>query len=976
MNQQVLPPSARGAIEAATALAPGMLARFYLPVPEERNLSELNERIASTLAPLACTVSPMSVSVPGELMLSFPDRTFVDSAGAFDAARALESDLALPVAEPEIFHAVMAVEPGFPVEPDIEESAAALMPGCWADPEPRIEQDHDWALKRIRIHEAWDYAERQARPSRGEGIVIAQPDTGVTRHPELHDVLSAGAYNLVDPSRPNDATDPMDYAGTPGHGTGTASVLISGAPGAVHGSAPRARHMPIRAIHSVMRLSQTRVAQAMDRAVDEGADVITMSLGGIYSFALQRALERAVAADVIVLAAAGNCVNFVVWPARFDDCIAVAGTDYDDAPWRGSCRGPDVDIAAPAQNVYRASAQDRGAGQGQGTSFAVALTAGVAACWLAYHGRASVIAAAHAQHTSVQKLFRRMLQATARTPQGEWDVYSMGPGIVDALALLQADFDTGRDTEGPEIPESRRPLDRSIRGFALETAFAPAQAQVDWVRHGPEASLLVLHAHVRSGCTVREGGQVTVEVSSKGLAAALENATGNGALPSAPAPEAVPPSAPQSPPENDLEAPPLDSVSFNAAPIGAPALRLPSKLQAPPAPPDEVQARRRILAAGQLARPGGGRGGLEGMFQQENTLPPDARLPEPDAVLGEVERIAKALPQREIGDPQAFRQAMDILLRHGDRALRKLLVHGHGPGHDVNADELGALEAIIETDGSRPSFLLDDGLPPEQHPFYGIWETQIKGARTRIQQAARAIGRIQPKGGHASSFLGTGSLVDRDKQYVLTNFHVLDDARTKLGIPMTLSGSTLTVHGGLEIDFVGEAGGFGRNRFQVTGALLPAGYGRGFGFVDAALLRIEAIDDASVLPAAAIPLSADPAFANGGMASVFTIGFPGRPQPTPNTEVDWGFVITTLFGDRFGFKRLAPGRFTQALATDVRDTREIVFGHDASTFGGASGSLLFAHVGEGHFAGVTKRANHAISAAAAAQALRAIGVPM
>jgi serine protease len=66
-------------------------------------------------------------------------------------------------------------------------------------------------------------------------------------------------------------------------------------------------------------------------------------------------LKRAVEADVIVLAAAGNCVEFVVWPARYEDCIAVAGTSAADQPWQGSCRGPDVAISAPGQNVYRAT---------------------------------------------------------------------------------------------------------------------------------------------------------------------------------------------------------------------------------------------------------------------------------------------------------------------------------------------------------------------------------------------------------------------------------------------------------------------------------------------------------------------------------------------------------------------------------------------------------------------------------------------
>src|SRR5262249_42476634 len=160
----------------------------------------------------------------------------------------------------------------------------------------------------------------------------------------------------------------------------------------------------------VALLSQVSVARAIDWAVDHGAEVITMSLGGVFSFSLHRSIARAVQADVIVLAAAGNCVRFVVWPARFDECLAVAGTNSPDKPWPGSCRGAAVDVAAPGQNVIRASIP-RGTGpggsdvgQGQGTSFAVALTAGVAALWLAHHGRANLIAEARARGETLQAM--------------------------------------------------------------------------------------------------------------------------------------------------------------------------------------------------------------------------------------------------------------------------------------------------------------------------------------------------------------------------------------------------------------------------------------------------------------------------------------------------------------------------------------------------------------------------------------------
>ena len=182
-----------------------------------------------------------------------------------------------------------------------------------------------------------------------------------------------------------------------------------------------------------------------------------MSLGGIPASALHRAIRRAVDADIIVMAAAGNCVRLVVWPARYDECIAVAATNSDDQPWPGTCRGASVDISAPGQNVYRAVVPPSGpsaadtVGQGQGTSFAVALTAGVAALWLAHHGRDTVVSAARARGETVQAMFRRLLQSTARRPT-PWDSHQMGPGIVDARALLEADLDLGVGQQAATAP--------------------------------------------------------------------------------------------------------------------------------------------------------------------------------------------------------------------------------------------------------------------------------------------------------------------------------------------------------------------------------------------------------------------------------------------------------------------------------------------------------------------------------------------
>jgi hypothetical protein len=283
--------------------------------------------------------------------------------------------------------------------------------------------------------------------------------------------------------------------------------------------------MPIRAIESVVQITLGTVAEAVDWAVEHGAHVITMSLGGFFSFSMQRALRRAVQADVIVLAAAGNCIGAVVWPARFDECIAVAGVDARGVKWSGSCSGSTVDISAPAQNVWRAAIPD-GAGRSQGTSFAVALTAGVAALWLAHHGRANLVAAARARGETLQVMFRRMVGATARRPDG-WDSFDMGAGIVDARALLAADLDVDRGRESvPPPSDARTAAALTVAGLVAEEIGPAAVLQdpPDWYIHGPELSWRLLQrARDQAGGVLVDEGAPDRPAPSDDLDGAVDN---------------------------------------------------------------------------------------------------------------------------------------------------------------------------------------------------------------------------------------------------------------------------------------------------------------------------------------------------------------------------------------------------------------------------------------------------------------------
>jgi serine protease len=133
------------------------------------------------------------------------------------------------------------------------------------------------------------------------------------------------------------------------------------------------------------------MARAIAAAVDAGAHVISISAGGLWSWALARAVRDATRRGVVIVAAAGNHVRTVVWPARFPDVIALGATDRDDQPWRGSSRGPRVALTAPGVAVPCAKAGG-GLRPGTGTSYATALTAGAVATWLSFHGRDRLLA--------------------------------------------------------------------------------------------------------------------------------------------------------------------------------------------------------------------------------------------------------------------------------------------------------------------------------------------------------------------------------------------------------------------------------------------------------------------------------------------------------------------------------------------------------------------------------------------------------
>lgn len=319
---------------------------------------------------------------------------------------------------------------------------------------------HEWSLELTNVRQAWAAHFTNEAHGPGQDVIIGHPDTGYRRHPEIvaNLLLSKGFDVFRNDDDPLDELKKTFPWQNPGHGTGTASVIVSpsgaadGSPqNAVTGTAPYAKLVPFRVSDSVVVLDTLNLARAIERATDQGVHVISISMGGLGSDRLHDAVLYATSRGVIVLAAAGNCVRFVVFPAAYDEVVAVAACDAERGPWSGSSRGRAVDITAPGDRVWHASANADDSldtvSQGSGTSYAVATVAGIAALWLAKHGRPTIIQACGGKER-IASTFSQLLRATA-TPVPEWPGGQFGGGLVNADALLSAPLPNGTTVPTP-----------------------------------------------------------------------------------------------------------------------------------------------------------------------------------------------------------------------------------------------------------------------------------------------------------------------------------------------------------------------------------------------------------------------------------------------------------------------------------------------------------------------------------------------
>ncbi|MFP3984604.1 MAG: S8 family serine peptidase [Candidatus Bathyarchaeia archaeon] len=199
-----------------------------------------------------------------------------------------------------------------------------------------------WGPRKIEADWAWNTTVGS------DSVLVAVVDTGIDwSHPDL-------AANYVPLGRDwvNRDFDPLDDHGHGTHVAGIIAAVIDNGVG-IAGLA-QVRVMAEKGLDQYGSGNDYQLANAIIHAADQGADIISMSWGSSESSqVIYDAIRYAYDAGVLLVASAGNqATSMKMYPAAYDEVLAIAATDQSDIPAYFSNFGDWIELAAPGVSVY------------------------------------------------------------------------------------------------------------------------------------------------------------------------------------------------------------------------------------------------------------------------------------------------------------------------------------------------------------------------------------------------------------------------------------------------------------------------------------------------------------------------------------------------------------------------------------------------------------------------------------------------
>lgn len=408
------------------------------------------------------------------------------------------------------------------VEPVVSASIAPTMPGAREADHNSAEYKTQWppstTIPKVPI--GWHLDIDHSQLTKAQQTVWEQPDI----KPSLIAQFDTGYFeghvampphirlnlqrNYMKGETPTDARD--RNGGQDLHGMGTLALLAGGKVEGQHtfdeftgyiGGAPFAQVIPIRISDSVAILNSDNFCKAVEYAIAQQCDVITMSMAGKPDRRMAKMVNEAYEAGIVIVSAASNCwydgglaelaPNCVLFPAAFERVIAATGATYTHQPYdrdfildktrainietkyMQGCWGPKSRmkkaLAAYTPNVAWASDHFTFTRNGGGTSSATPQIAAAAALWIAYHRKELEKYNKPGQKWKKVEAVRHALFTSAAKEEvfTEYEKY-YGNGILRASAALEIGVIEIQDHQkAPEANTSWWGLIETARSFIL-----------------------------------------------------------------------------------------------------------------------------------------------------------------------------------------------------------------------------------------------------------------------------------------------------------------------------------------------------------------------------------------------------------------------------------------------------------------------------------------------------------------------------
>lgn len=310
-----------------------------------------------------------------------------------------------------------------------------------------------WGMRMIKAPEAWNIQKGQS------SVIVAIVDDGISpTHPDLQGRLLPGTDVANDDGDPAyQPTDPESGHGV--HVAGTVAAQGDNNEGLVGVCWNGVKILPVKVFSDYTSgAAEADIIDGLEYAKQQGASVVNMSLGGSSGSEMWHAkIKELYDAGIIIVAAAGNSSGPVLYPAAWEECIAVSALNPDEKLTNYSCFGPEIDIAAPGGEDYEDGPDsvwstawdmlrgDHYAGY-QGTSMAASHVAGAAALLISNGVPPNQVA---------ERLYRG-----ARAPKsGTLDPRQYGNGVLDLYAALRtsAVIDVVLPTDG-QVLDTATPI--------------------------------------------------------------------------------------------------------------------------------------------------------------------------------------------------------------------------------------------------------------------------------------------------------------------------------------------------------------------------------------------------------------------------------------------------------------------------------------------------------------------------------------